>query len=282
METQQRNTTFNIGGKLRFVSQPCVMGIVNVTPDSFYAGSRVNEPDALIERCRQMLENGAAIIDLGAESTRPGSSGPGVDEEIKRLMHVFPVLRKAFPQALFSIDTRHAVVADALLNAGADIINDISGGLHDPAMTDVVAAAHVPFVVMHMRGTPENMQQMTNYTDPVAEINRWFSERIEALHQKGIYDLILDPGFGFAKTIDQNFTLLKHFEQFTFHEVPVLAGLSRKSMIYKTLGCAPEDALPGTMVLNTIALQKGAAMLRVHDVHEAMQCIALCNKLEAS
>jgi dihydropteroate synthase len=258
---------------------PAVMGILNITPDSFYSGSRVDSETETLKRCGEMIADGASIIDIGAISTRPGAEYPGEEEELKRLMSVFPALRKAFPDALFSIDTWNSKVAEALLNEGADIINDISAGLMDQDMPEVILRHKCPYIIMHMKGDPKTMQSMTDYENLIREVNRFFVERLNYLRGIGINDIIIDPGFGFSKTIEQNYELLDKMQMLTYHGAPVLAGLSRKSMIYKALGITPEESLNGTTALNTIALMKGAGILRVHDVKEAVEVVGVFGRM---
>ncbi len=271
--------TFNRKGTLSELQLPTVMGILNITPDSFYSGSRVTDEKETLQRCEQMLTDGASIIDIGAVSTRPGSEYPGEEEELKRLMNVFPALRKAFPDALFSIDTWNSKIAEAILNEGADIINDISAGLKDQDMPEVILRHKCPYIIMHMKGDPKNMQSLTDYENLIREVNSFFVERLNYLRGIGINDIIIDPGFGFSKTIEQNYELLDKMQMLTYHGAPVLAGLSRKSMIYKALGITPEESLNGTTALNTIALMKGAGILRVHDVKEAVEVVRIFGKL---
>lgn len=279
MYSNGKKYSLKIRGNLLELNFPCVMGILNITPDSFYKQSRILDVHSAMERCSTMLDEGATIIDLGAASTRPGSLYPGAEEEFNRLAAVFPELRKSFPDTIFSIDTWNAEVANKMLHLGADIINDISAGELDPAIVEVVAQHHVPYIAMHMRGTPENMQQLTQYTDVVAEINTFFVEKIRELRVAGIYDIIVDPGFGFSKTLEQNFALLKNLDLFMLHEVPILVGLSRKSMISNAIGCNSDEALSGTIAANTIALMNGASILRVHDVKAATDAIAVFRKM---
>lgn len=276
---EKKKFFLNIAGNLREFPSPCVMGIINITPDSYYSESRVCDEKSAFKRCEKLLQEGAAIIDIGAVSTISFSDYPGEEEEIKRLMSVFPTLRKEFPDAVFSIDTYRANVARIMLDEGADIINDIAAGELDEKMFPLIAEKKAPYIIMHMRGAPKNMQELTDYGDLVKEVNNYFAEKISTLTQMGVSDIIVDPGFGFSKTVEQNYKLLKHAETFCFHGLPVLIGISRKSMIYKVLDSKPEDVLPGTMALQTIALLKGASMLRVHDVAAAMQAVKLINYL---
>lgn len=270
--------TFNRRGSLFDLQLPAVMGILNITPDSFYTESRFYDENEILNYCGQMLSEGASIIDIGAVSTRPGAEYPGEGEELRRLMRAFPALRKAFPDTLFSIDTWNSKIAEALLKEGADMINDISAGLKDQDMPEVILRHKCPYIIMHMKGDPKTMQSMTDYENLIREVNRFFVERLNYLRGIGINDIIIDPGFGFSKTIEQNYELLDKMQMLTYHGAPVLAGLSRKSMIYKALGITPEESLNGTTVLNTIALMKGAGILRVHDVKEAVEVVRLFGK----
>lgn len=279
MDSVLKKHTMNIRGRLVEMNFPAVMGIINITPDSYYSESRTEDVKRAFERTQQLLDEGAAMIDVGAVSTRPGSEYPGVEVEKTRLLSVFPTLRKEFPDAIFSIDTSNAAVAQRLLDEGADIINDISAGEHDADMFSVIARNKCPYIMMHMRGWPKDMQTHTSYHDVATDINSYFVEKLEILRQQGVSDIWIDPGFGFSKTVEQNFQLLKKLDTFTFHQVPVLVGISRKSMIYKALDSSPEEVLAGTTALHTIALLKGASVLRVHDVAEAVQCIRVVEKL---
>ncbi|MDP2187480.1 MAG: dihydropteroate synthase [Sphingobacteriaceae bacterium] len=274
--------TLNCQGKCIDLSQPVIMGILNLTPDSFFAGSRQWQiaPEVLLEKAAKMLEQGALFLDLGAYSTRPGAADISVEEEIDRLLPALENLRKQLPQALLSVDTFRSKVAEQALLAGAHLINDVSGGTLDAAMFATVAHYKVPYVLMHMRGTPQTMQQHTQYNQLVPEVISELLNKARELHQLGVTDVILDPGFGFAKTIDQNFEMLRQLDQLVQYGYPVLAGLSRKSMVYRTLKGTAETALNGTTVLNTIALSKGARILRVHDVQPAAEAIQLWKKIE--
>jgi dihydropteroate synthase len=258
------------------------MGILNITPDSFYAGSRMQDTDTIIQEATTMIQEGADILDIGGQSTRPGADMLSAAAEWERVQPAIELIRLRFPEIFISIDTFHSSVAEKAVEAGADIVNDISAGLMDAEMASVVGNLNVPFVAMHMRGVPSNMQTQTHYDDLMNAILDYFTERINALQQAGIKDIILDPGFGFAKNIDQNFTLLSHLDYLQILQMPVLAGLSRKSMIYKTLGVTADEALNGTTALHTIALMKGAQILRVHDVKEAKECIRLTSKMKKS
>ncbi|MGB1210163.1 MAG: dihydropteroate synthase [Lacinutrix venerupis] len=272
--------TINCKGKLIDLSTPKIMGILNVTPDSFYDGGVYKEESKIVNRVKIMLEEGATFIDVGAYSSKPNADEVSVDEELNRILPIIDVLLKHFPDILISVDTFRAEVAKQCIDKGAALVNDISAGLLDEKMLETVANLNVPYIMMHMRGTPKTMQQQTNYNDILKDILFYFSERITKARALGIKDIILDPGFGFAKTTEQNFELLNILEGFKITNLPFLAGLSRKSMIYKTLQTSPTEALNGTTALNMIALQKGAAILRVHDVKEAMECVTLFNKLK--
>ncbi len=267
--------TINCKGKLIDLSSPKVMGILNITPDSFYdGGAHKNEGD-ILKHVEQMLNEGASFIDVGAYSSRPNADYVSEADELNRILPIVNLILKAFPETLLSIDTFRSEVAKQCIEAGAAMINDISAGKLDGNMLSAIADLHVPYIMMHMRGTPQNMQQYTTYDNLVKDILFYFSERIAAARALGIIDLIVDPGFGFAKTLEQNFELLNKLELFKIIKKPLLVGVSRKSMIYKTLETSAQDALNGTSVLNTIALQKGASILRVHDVKEAVECIKL-------
>lgn len=266
-----------IKGRLPDLHTPVVMGILNATPDSFHAASRTNVNDAL-RMAERMLGDGAMILDIGGMSTRPGSSGIGEDEELRRTLPVVEAIHRRFPDAWLSIDTQRAAVARAAVEAGAGMVNDISAGLSDPAMLATVAMLGVPYIAMHMQGTPATMQAAPAYRDVAAEVTRFLSERLCAAHEAGIADVIIDPGFGFGKTLEHNYILLHELPRITALGAPVLAGLSRKRMINEVIGTGPGDALNGTTVLNTIALLGGASILRVHDVKEAAQTIALVDR----
>ena len=267
--------TLNCKGRPLVIDKPIVMGIINVTPDSFYAGSRFEGTDAVIRQAEQMLNEGATILDIGGQSTRPGSEKLGGEEELQRVIEPIQRIHEYFPQAFISIDTYYSLVAKEAVNAGACIVNDISAGSIDKEIIGTVAALGVPYVLMHMKGTPQTMQQEARYTDVNEEILSFFDHKKSALQKAGIKDIILDPGFGFGKTIAHNFELLRGLPDFTLLNCPVMLGLSRKSTVYKTLDIPVEDALNGTTVLNTIGLLNGASILRVHDVKEAMQAITL-------
>jgi dihydropteroate synthase len=265
----------NCKGRLLSISQPIVMGIINVTPDSFYAGSRQQTIDTILLQAEKMLEEGATILDIGGQSTRPGSSRISPEEELERVIEPILQLKNGFPNAYFSIDTYYGSVAREAVQAGADIVNDISAGQLDETMIPTVAELKVPYVLMHMQGTPDTMALKPTYTNVTAEVLDFFSNTIARLRDEGIQDIIVDPGFGFGKSIDHNFQLLQQLNIFKTLACPILVGLSRKSTVYKTLGVTAADALNGTTVLNTVALLRGASILRVHDVKEAMQAITL-------
>jgi dihydropteroate synthase len=267
--------TLNCNGRILVVDKPVVMGIINVTPDSFYAGSRHAQEDEVLHTAEKMLADGASILDLGGQSTRPGSERLEAGEELKRVLGAVKALAKRFPEAFISIDTYHAEVARAAVESGASIINDISGGMMDEKMTAVAAALKTPFVLMHMLGTPQTMQQDPRYDDVTRTVLDFFIERIALLERAGVHDVIIDPGFGFGKTIQQNFQLVRDLGVFRMLDAPILIGVSRKSSIAKTLGVPTEETLNGTTVLHTIGLMNGASILRVHDVKEAVQAVRL-------
>ena len=262
------------------LSKPQVMGILNVTPDSFYAGSRMETEDAIRKRVRQIADEGGEMIDVGAYSSRPGAADVSSKEEMERLRRGMKIVREECPGTPVSVDTFRADVAKMCVEElGVDIINDISGGGLDKAMFPTVAKLGVPYILMHMKGTPQTMQEAPHYDDLLKEVMLYFAERIQRLRDLGQKDIILDPGYGFAKTLEHNYELLQHQEMLHVFELPLLVGVSRKSMIYKLLNCTPDEALNGTTVLNTIALQKGANILRVHDVREAKEVVRLCLNL---
>lgn len=267
--------TINCRGQLLILHPPVVMGILNITPDSFYRHSRLQREDEWLQRAAQMLEEGAAILDIGGQSTRPGSKSIGPTEEMERVLPAITAIHKAFPEAVISVDTYHHAVAKAAVEAGASLVNDISAGNLDPEMISTVASLQVPYIAMHMKGTPATMQQWAQYDDPVTEVLDYFVDIVQACKNVGIRDIIIDPGFGFAKNPKQNFALLKNLEVLHALELPLLVGVSRKSMIWKTLGTSPEESLNGSTVLHTLALQKGAHILRVHDVKEAVEVAKL-------
>ncbi len=271
----------NVRGNLVDLSVPKVMGIINVTPDSFYEGSRLTEDEDIIRAATQMIEDGADILDVGGYSSRPGAAEVTSAEERTRVINAIKLINRELPETIISVDTfRSEIVLEAVLECGAGIINDISGGEADNKMFRVVNKLRVPYIMMHMQGVPGTMQKNPVYDDVVADILRWFGERIFRLQSMGINDIIIDPGFGFGKTSIHNFELLRHLGDFSIAGLPVLVGVSRKSMIWKTLEITPEEALNGTSVLNTIALLNGADILRVHDVKEAVQAVKLVEKLK--
>ncbi len=254
------------------------MGILNITPDSFYSDSRVQSEKEILTRAEKMLMAGATFLDVGGYSSRPGAKDLSETEEIQRVSQAIKVIHKEFPQALISVDTFRSSVAKAAVQEGACMINDISGGSLDPKMLDTVASLKVPYILMHMQGTPQTMASLTKYNNLVKDIFDYFHQKVNTLRQLGVNDLVLDPGFGFAKTFEQNFSLLNHLDHFKLFEAPLLIGLSRKSMIWKTLDITADDALNGTTALHMIALLKGASILRVHDVKEAVETIKLFSK----
>jgi dihydropteroate synthase len=271
--------TFSVRGQLRTLSFPCIAGILNVTDDSFYAGSRITHVHKLLSTAEAMIIQGASILDIGAVSTRPGADLFTERDEILRLIPYLKSLRKKFPDILISVDTFRSEVAKIAADEGADIINDISGGTMDEQMFHVVASLKLPYILMHIQGTPENMQKKTQYSDLMNDINYFFAQQIHKAQDWGVHDIIIDPGFGFGKTIEQNFEILNKLELLRIHNKPVYVGLSRKSMIYKTLDSTPDHALTGTIALHTLALTKGANILRVHDVREASEVVSLMKKM---
>ena len=274
--------TINCKGQLIDLSTPKVMGILNVTPDSFYDGGSYKDERDILNQAKQMLAEGAAFIDIGGYSSRPGAEFVSENEELNRVIPIIKLILQHFPECLISIDTFRSTVAQKAIEAGAAIVNDISAGKLDDAMITTVGKLSVPYIMMHMRGTPKTMQQQTNYDDLIKDVLSYFAERIALAHKAQIKDIIIDPGFGFAKTLEQNYKMLNHFKLFKIADKPILAGVSRKSMIYKTLNTASVDALNGTTALHMVALENGAALLRVHDVKEAMECITLFNKLKSN
>ena len=261
------------------LSTPKVMGILNVTPDSFHHGGKFADEKSVLHHVKKMLEEGADFIDVGGYSSRPGAADIPEEEETARVLPVVKLIHDHFPDAIVSIDTFRSAIARKAVEAGASIINDISGGELDPQMFDTVAALRVPYILMHMRGTPQTMTKLTHYDDLLKEILLHLQEKIHRLHQLGVTDLVIDPGFGFAKTVDQNFEMLHHLEIFKILGQPILVGLSRKSMIWRSLATDAENALNGTTALHAVALKKGANLLRVHDVKEAVECIRLVEKI---
>ncbi len=266
----------NVNGSLLDLSVPCVMGILNITPDSFYAGSRMQTEAEITARAQQILDEGAGIIDIGAYSSRPNAENVSPHEEMGRLRMGLEILRKTQPGAVISVDTFRADVARMCVEEyGVAIINDIAAGEMDADMFRTVAELNVPYIMMHMQGTPQNMQQHPHYDNLLKEVFLYFAQKVQQLRDMGMKDIILDPGFGFGKTVEHNYELLAHLEEFRIFELPLLVGVSRKSMIYRLLGNTPQDALNGTTVLDTICLLKGADILRVHDVREAVETVKI-------
>ncbi|MFT3747441.1 MAG: dihydropteroate synthase [Agriterribacter sp.] len=270
--------TLNCKGKLLVIDKPVVMGVINITPDSFYEGSRKQNLEDIVQVAAQMLAEGASILDIGGQSTRPGSERLNAEQEKQRVIPAIEAIIAAYPEAVISVDTYSAAVAEKAVQSGAAIINDISSGDMDEAMLHTVANLKVPYICMHMQGTPASMQKNPQYTDVTAQVSDYLVRKADACKRAGINDIIIDPGFGFGKTIEHNFILLRQLSAFKILNCPVLAGLSRKSTVYKTLGITAENALNGTTVLNTIALMNGADILRVHDVKAAMEVITLFKK----
>lgn len=279
MERKTSPFSLNCRGRLLRLDQPCVMGILNVTPDSFYDGGKFTEESAIRKKVAQFHHEGAMIIDIGGASSRPGSAFPSIEEEMARVIPAIYMVRREFPDLFISVDTWRKEVAEESLKEGAHMINDISAGLLDTRLPGLVAEKRCPYLIMHMQGTPETMQDNPVYDDVTATVYTFFCGRLNLMRKLGIQDIVIDPGFGFGKTIEHNFSLLRNLHVFKNLGVPLLAGLSRKSMINKTLHIKAAEALNGTSVLNTIALQKGTTILRVHDARQAMECIALVNAL---
>ena len=268
--------SINAGGKLVEFQEPQVMGILNVTPDSFYANSRTQSEEAIAARAHQIIDEGGTMIDVGAYSSRPGADDVPVEEEMRRLRQALAVIRKETPDAIISVDTFRSDVAKMCIEeGGAHIINDISGGVLDKNMFRTIAHLGVPYILMHMQGTPGTMQVAPHYDDLMREIFLYFAERVKSLRDMGAKDIILDPGFGFGKTLQHNYELMANLNEFREFDLPILVGISRKSMIYKLLGGTPDDALNGTTVLNTMALMHGAHILRVHDVKAAAEAVKI-------
>jgi dihydropteroate synthase len=267
--------TLNCNGRLLVIDEPLVMGIINTTPDSFYSGSRINEVDAVLKRAGQMITDGASIIDIGGQSTRPGNKRISANEECERVIPFVEAIHKRFPEIIISIDSFYSSVVKEAVEAGASMVNDVSAGSIDKDLISTVASLNVPYVLMHMKGDPQTMQQNPTYNNVVLEVFDFLNAKTKELHEAGIHDIILDPGFGFGKTTQHNFELLNSLDFFNQLSKPLLTGLSRKATVYKTLGISAEEALNGTTVLNTLSLLKGASILRVHDVKEARQAITL-------
>ena len=272
----------NVNGRLMDLSEPQVMGILNVTPDSFYAGSHGVTEGYIIDRIHQIMNEGASIIDIGACSTRPGADQVSAEEEMSRMRMGLELIRKHRPDAIVSVDTYRADVAKMCVEEyGAAIINDISAGQMDKDMFTTIARLGIPYIIMHMKGTPKDMQVNPEYDHFLKEVFYYFSEKVQKLRDLGVKDIIIDPGFGFGKTLEHNYELMNHLEEFSLFELPLLVGVSRKSMIYKLLDITPQEALNGTTVLNTIALLKGANILRVHDVKEAVETVRIVGKMKS-
>lgn len=275
----------NVNGRLLELSTPCVMGILNVTPDSFYSGSRMQTEEEIEARVRQILEEGAAIIDVGAYSSRPNADHVSAEEEMNRLRLGLDVLRRTAPDAIVSVDTFRADVARMCVEEyGVAIINDIAAGEMDADMFSTVAELNVPYIMMHMQGTPQNMQQHPHYDNLLREVFLYFARKVQQLRDLGVKDIVLDPGFGFSfgKTLEHNYQLMAHLEEFRLFELPLLVGVSRKSMIYRLLDTTPQEALNGTTVLHTLALMKGADILRVHDVRQAVEAVRIVEAMKAA
>lgn len=267
--------TINCRGTLLNLAEPKVMGILNLTPDSFFDGGKYDSDAAILKQVEQMLHNGAAIIDIGGMSSRPGATIISAEEELQRVLPHVQAIAKQFPQAVISIDTIHAKTASETLQAGAHIINDISAGRYDAAMLSTVAQYKAPYIIMHMQGMPADMQQNPEYDNVLTEVIEFARQRVAACMAAGIIDVIIDPGFGFGKTVEHNYKLLRNMRSFEMFSLPILAGVSRKSMICKVLGVNPDKALNGTTAVNTLALLNGAHILRVHDVKEAVEAVKI-------
>lgn len=267
--------TLNCNGKLISLDIPKIMGIINVTPDSFYTGNNIKSSQSYIDQAGQMIEDGASFLDLGGQSTRPGSSRITAEEEAERVIPVIDAIHQVFPEHIISVDTYHHQVAKWAIEAGARMVNDVSAGAMDPMMLSTVASLDVPYIAMHMKGTPDNMQDLAIYDDIILEVVDYFIRTLSVCKKAGIKDVIIDPGFGFAKTPKQSLFLLRELKKLEVLDAPMLVGVSRKSMIYKTLNITPEEALNGTTILNTMALERGADILRVHDVKQAKEAITL-------
>jgi dihydropteroate synthase len=270
--------TLNIKGKLVFIGEPMVMGIINTSPDSFFSGSRSMSAESILQKAEDMVKSGADMLDIGGYSTRPGAEEIGLDEELERVIPAIEKISGAFPDCILSVDTFRSAVAGEAVKAGASMINDVSGGQLDPEMFRTAGRLKVPYVLMHMKGNPQTMKSLSEYDNLFTEIAVYFNKRISELHNYGVNDIILDVGFGFAKKIGQNYDLLRNLSYFNMFGMPLLAGLSRKSMIYKTLHLTADQAMNGTTVLNTLALLKQASILRVHDVREAKETITLLKR----
>ena len=284
MRISQNQNQINVNDKLYSFGRPVVMGILNTTPDSFFDGGKYRSEATIAQRAKNLIDQGAAIIDVGAYSSRPGADHISEAEEWQRLDLALNLIRKNHPDVIVSVDTFRSEIAKRSVETyRVDIINDISGGMMDPRMFATMGKLNVPYILMHMKGTPQNMQQDISYQDDIMdEINLFFSRQVYELTQNGVKDIILDPGFGFGKTADHNFTIMRRLEEFQIHNLPILVGISRKSMIYKTLNTTPDNSLNGTTILNTLALERGANILRVHDVKEAVECINLVEYMKTT
>lgn len=284
MRVNQNQKQININGRLFSFERPVVMGILNTTPDSFFDGGKYRTETTIAQRAENLIAQGAAIIDVGAYSSRPGADHISEEEEWQRLDLALNLIRKNHPDVIVSVDTFRSEIAKRSVETyRVDMINDISGGMMDPRMFATMGKLNVPYILMHMKGTPQNMQQDISYQANIMdEINLFFSRQVYELTQNGVKDIILDPGFGFGKTADHNFTIMRRLEEFQIHNLPILVGISRKSMIYKTLNTTPNNSLNGTTILNTLALERGANILRVHDVAEAIECINLVEYMKTT
>ena len=279
----KRKNTINLNGRLIDLSKPIVMGILNVTPDSFFDGGKYKTVKKVVNRAEEILEQGGTIIDIGAVSTKPGSEGISTKDEIERLLPAVKAVRKEFPHAFISIDTYRSWVALKVIeDCGPCIVNDVSGGNFDANMFDTIGKLGVPYILMHMLGTPLKMQDNPVYEDIIRDISLFFTDRVKQLNKAGVKDVIIDPGFGFGKTLQQNYELLNRLDSFKVFQLPVMVGVSRKSMINKLLGTKPEEALNGTSVINTLALMGGADLLRVHDVREAVEAVRIMNMVRST
>lgn len=278
-EKNNKNLSLNCKGQLIDLSTPKVMGILNITPDSFYDGGQFKDSKSILVQTEKLISEGATFVDVGAYSSRPGADFVSENEELHRIIPVVELILKHFPKTLISIDSFRANVIRECVNAGAVISNDISAGHLDDQMMKTIGELGIPYIMMHMRGTPQTMQNLTHYDHLITEIFSYFSERVQLAKQHEIMDVVIDPGFGFAKTLSQNYELLGKLEFFQNLNCPILCGVSRKSMIYKTLNCLPKEALNGTTALNMVALMNGTNILRVHDVKEALECVKLFNQL---
>lgn len=279
----KRKNSINLGGKLIHFSEPTVMGVVNVTPDSFYDGGKLTDTDTLIRHVENMVEHGASIVDVGAMSTRPGAPLISTKTELERLLPAVHAIRKTFPDLPISVDTFRSWVAVRVIEEiGPVVVNDISGGTLDSKMFETIGKMHVPYILTHIKGTPQNMQETPEYIDVVREVSYWLSERVKQLTKHGVNDVIIDPGFGFGKELKHNYELMNRLDSFKVFQLPVMVGISRKSLVWKLLEITPEDALNGTTAINMLALLGGADILRVHDVKEAVEAVKIYNALKST